>query len=50
MRVAPSSPGLSDSGCSRKELRHLRQGYQKKQEFVEWVLPREFNLEVAELT
>ena len=28
----------------------MRQGYQKKQESVEWVLPREFNLAVAELT
>ena len=25
-------------------------GYQKKQGFEEWVLPREFSLEVAELT
>lgn len=31
-------------------MRHLRSGYQKKPGFEEWVLPREFSLEVAELT
>ncbi len=37
-------------GVDRKEMRHLGSGYQKKQGFEEWVLPREFSLEVAELT
>ena len=49
MEVAPSSPGLSDSGCDRKELRHVKQGYQKPQRVEEWVLPEEFRVEVADL-
>ena len=49
MEVAPSSPGLSDWGCDRKELRHVKQGYQKPQRFEEWVLPEEFRVEVADL-
>lgn len=31
-------------------MRHLSQGYQKKQCFQDWVLPRKFRVEVAELT
>ena len=49
IEVAPSSPGLSDSGCDRKELRHVKAGYQKRQRFEEWVLSEAFRVEVAEL-